>query len=263
MVGVIPAAGTASRLGPLPFSKELFPLGFYQEEVKETPRFKAVGHYLLERMRLADVFKAYMIIRKGKWDIPSHYGDGRICDMRIAYLTMNLPYGVPFTIDQAYPFIRDTIVVFGFPDVIFEPKNAFVQLLRKLTSSKAAIVLGLFKANQPEKEDLVALDRNGKVIRVDIKPAATNLRYTWMIAVWRSLFTEFMHDYVAAFSKTVKKDLESKANYRVPELFLGDIIQTAVESDMAVKSVIFSEGNYIDIGTPENLKKAHQVKWIS
>ena len=53
VVGLIPAAGRAERLGPLPCSKELLPIGF-----RETPRGpapKVAGHYLLERFRAAGV----------------------------------------------------------------------------------------------------------------------------------------------------------------------------------------------------------------
>src|SRR5687767_13356160 len=49
LLGLIPAAGRAERLGPLPCSKELLPIGF-----RETPRGpspKVAGHYLLERFR--------------------------------------------------------------------------------------------------------------------------------------------------------------------------------------------------------------------
>ena len=119
-----------------------------------------------------------------------------------------------------------------------------------------AVVLGLFHANQPQNEDMIVLDRCSQVKRIDIKPAATDMKYAWMIAVWTSEFTEFIHDYVAAFACTVRKKSKSEANAQVPELFPRDVIQAAIEDGLAVTSVIFSEGNYLDIGTPENLKKS-------
>jgi len=106
IIGLLPAGGRASRVAPLPCSKELYPVGFHSVGKDGSPRPKVVSHYLLEKMRLADVKKAYIILREGKWDIPTYFGDGKILDMHLAYLMMGLPFGVPYTLDQVYPFIK-------------------------------------------------------------------------------------------------------------------------------------------------------------
>ena len=46
-------------------------------------------------------------------------------NMDFAYLLMNLPYGVPYTVDQAYPFVREAKVMMGFPDMLYGPDDAF------------------------------------------------------------------------------------------------------------------------------------------
>jgi len=63
----------------------------YHEDKKIPSRPKIVSHYLLEKMRRANVSKVYMILRKGKWDIPAYFGDGKMLDMHIGYLLMELP----------------------------------------------------------------------------------------------------------------------------------------------------------------------------
>ena len=68
---------------------------------------------------IPEINKVYFIIRKGKWDIPEYYGSGENHTMDIGYLMMNQPYGVPFTLNQAYPFVKDSLIAFGFPDIIF------------------------------------------------------------------------------------------------------------------------------------------------
>ena len=93
--------------------------------------------------------KAYIILREGKWDIPAYFGDGKSLNMHLAYLMMGLPFGVPYTLDQAYPFLQDALVALGFPDMIVEPDYAFVRLLAKREEVNADIVLGLFSALQP------------------------------------------------------------------------------------------------------------------
>jgi len=256
LVGVVPAAGTASRLGPLPCSKELLPVGFHKTRKGQQLRPKAVGYYLLERMHTAKISRVYIILRKGKWDVPSYFGDGKILDLHIAYLIMDLPFGVPFTIDQAYPFIKDATVVFGFPDILFEPKDAFMQLLNKRRDSNADLVLGLFPAEHSGKADMVDLDNKGFVRGIYIKPSKTRLKYTWIIAVWTSVFTHFMHEFVINHLKRgdFVRDMVNRIGRQ--EIFLGDVIQAAIDNKLNLNSLIFTEGRFIDIGTPDDLARA-------
>ena len=212
IVGLVPAGGTGARLSPLPCSKELYPVGFRSVDESGTLRPKVVCHYLLERMRLAAITKAYMIIREGKWDIPGYLKDGKMLNMHLAYLMMDLPFGVPYTLDQAYPFVQDAVVAFGFPDIIFQPDDAFVRLLARQSESNADIVLGLFNASRPHKVDMVDLEPDGRICGIQIKPTRTDLRYTWLIAVWTPNFTRFMHEYVIMDRK--RKD-DEKAGQNV------------------------------------------------
>lgn len=222
-------------------------------------RPKVVCHYLLEKMRLAGTTKAYIILRKGKWDIPTYFGDGKMVDMHLAYLMMNVPFGVPYTLDQAYPFIQDATVVFGFPDIIFQPDDAFLQLLSRQAESNADVVLGLFPAHHPHKVDMVDLDAHGRIRGIHIKPARTHLRYTWTIAVWTSRFTRFMHEYVLTIQKTNDRNTAGANGEEQQELFVGDVIQAAIHNDMQIDTILFPDGNFLDVGTPEDMVKAVQM----
>ena len=77
-MGLVPAGGKGKRISPLPCSKELYPVGFHDAHEDLGLRPKVVSHYLLEKMRLANITKTYIILRKGKWDIPAYFGDGKI-----------------------------------------------------------------------------------------------------------------------------------------------------------------------------------------
>lgn len=256
LIGLIPAGGRATRLAPLPCSKELYPIGFRRVDQSGTLRPKVVCHYLLEKMRLAGTSKAYIILRNGKWDIPAYLRDGRMLDMHLGYLMMNLAFGVPYTLDQAYSFVQDAIVTFGFPDIIFQPDDAFVQLLTRQEASNADIVLGLFQAQQPNKMDMVELDGDGNITQIVIKPHETDLRYTWIIAVWTPRFSHFMHEHLLAKGKnSCGIDVPTKVGEQ-QELFLGDIIEAAIQNRIKIDTVLFSEGSYLDIGTPEDMVKA-------
>ncbi len=255
VVGLLPAGGQANRIAPLPCSKELYPVGFRSVGAEDGLRPKVVCHYLLERMQRAEVTRAYIILREGKWDIPAYLGDGTMLGMHLAYLMMELPFGAPYTLDQAYPFVQDALVVFGFPDIIFQPEDAFVQLLARQETTRADVVLGLFPADQPQKMDMVDLDHNGRIRRIVIKPRQTDLRYTWIIAVWTPVFTRFMHEYLVA-TQTERGGISGNGLPNPRELYVGDVIQAAIDAGIPVETILFPEGDYLDIGTPEDLFRA-------
>lgn len=258
IVGLIPAAGTAERISPLPCSKELLPVGFHQTETNGDIRPKVVSHYLLESMHLAGISKAYMILRRGKWDIPAYFGDGKIVNLSIAYLMMDLPFGVPYTLDQAYPFIKDDTILFGFPDIIFQPRDAFIKLLAKLEKTNADIVLGLFASTHPHNEDMVDFKNDGTIRGIEIRPESTNLQYTWIISVWTPSFTRFMHNYIKELKSSLLNPKKDDSGKKPQELFLGNIFHAAIRHHMPVEMVLFNKNSYIDIGTPDNLIKVSQ-----
>jgi glucose-1-phosphate thymidylyltransferase len=101
--------------------------------------------------------------------IPAYLGDGALLDMNLAYLMMNLPFGLLYPINQAYPFVKDAVVTFGFPDILFKSDDAFVHLLSRQTVSEADVILGTFPANYPQKVDMVDVDDDSRVLQVVIK----------------------------------------------------------------------------------------------
>lgn len=246
IVGVIPAGGHATRIAPLPCSKEVYPVGF-RAVADGGVRPKVVCHYLLEKMRRAGITKAYMVLRDGKWDIPSYFGDGSLVDMHLAYLMRGLPFGPPYTVDQTYAFVQDAIVAFGFPDILFHPDDAFIQLLSRQASSGADVVLGMFPAEYPHRVDLVDRDEHGRVRRLVFNASQTELTYSWCIAVWIPQFTHFLH----TFLSTAKGVAGTK-----PELTMGEAFQAAIEARLRVEAFPVSDTPYLDIGTPEDLARA-------
>lgn len=246
-VGLVPAAGLAQRVAPLPCSKEIFPVGIDWSDSAKGPRPKVAAHYLLDQMRTAGVRKTYMILRAGKWDIPDYFRDGHWLNQSIAYLIMRRPFGVPYTLDQAHPFIRGNTVLFGFPDIVMYPDDIFKRLLARLHNTGSDVVLALFNAHRPEKMDMVAVGAGDRIETIRIKPRQTDLTLTWVAAVWTPVFTEFMHHHVSGLPDPGDSDRE---------LFVGDVLQAAVDSGMTVTGTRIDNGRYLDIGTPEDLAGA-------
>ena len=153
---------------------------------------------------------------------------------------------MPHTLDRAAPFVAGAHVLFGFPDILFTPADAFAQLLARQAETGAEVVLGLFPAHSPEKMDMVAVADGGAVRRIDIKPTRTDLRDTWIIATWTPAFTGFLRAAVERASQPSAQPVEH----------LGEVLQAAIVDGWAVQSVRFPAGTYRDIGTPEDLAAA-------
>lgn len=242
IIGVVPAAGKAERIAPLPCSKEVFPVGFIYDGTQPVSP-KPVCRYLLEQFRVAGAERAIVVVGAGKWDVPATLLDGGAVGLRLAYLVIEDSPSAVATVTQAIPFVDDHLVLFGFPDIISQPADVYVQLLERQDRSGADVVLGLFVAEQPERFDMVDVTLEGTVKRIVVKPLRTDLTLTWISAVWTPSFTEF---------------LGAGNGSRRPERHIGDVIQAAIEARYHVDSVIFDEGRYVDIGTPEDLASALQ-----
>lgn len=259
LIGLLPAAGKATRIKPLPCSKELMPIGFQNmgmEPGNENLRPKVVSHYLLDCLRHAGVRRAYVVINRGKWDIPAYYGPGTSTGIDLAYIVTDYPYGAPFSLKQAFPFVSDATILLGFPDIVVSPVDCFTRLLKRKAETGAALVLGLFRAGDPAKMDMVELDDHGEVKALDIKPKTTALTYTWIIAVWSPAFTVFMQTHLDRVEPTLRKALQNEPTDRLAEYYVGQVIQAALKSNLSISNVIFEEGTYTDIGTPDSLVAA-------
>jgi glucose-1-phosphate thymidylyltransferase len=242
ILGLIPAAGRAERLGPLPCSKELLPIGF--RETPRGPASKVACHYLLERFRTAGIRRVLMVLHESKWDVPRYLGTGEIADVSLAYVVIPGSKSVPETLDRAFPFSESSLVALGFPDVLFEPADAYARLIERQRATGADVVLGLFPTSKFRTTDMVALGPDGRVLRIEVRPESTALRYNWLLAVWSPVFTRFLHEAVRS----------APAGER--ELQIGSIVQEAVAAGLTVQGVEFPDGTYRDIGTPEELAAA-------
>lgn len=259
IVGLIPAGGHATRLSPLPCSKELFPMG-WQEDKMGTMKPKVVSHFLLDKYNVAGIRKTYFILRKGKWDIPQYYGDGAMVDMDLAYLIMNLPHGHPFTLDQAFPFTKHNLVAFGYPDVLFGPEDAFSHLTRKQRETNASVVLGIFPIRPDQRwRDILAFGKGGKIQTIALKePTAADARWGWAIALWTPEFSLFMHEFLL---EEVKQNRFTAPDGN--EYTMNHVLQAALEKGLSMEPVVFDSGFVLDVGTPEDLLAAQREQLLS
>lgn len=259
IVGLIPAAGRASRLAPLPCSKELVPIGFQTAAEGAERRPKPVSQYLLDRMKRAGARKVFFVARAGKWDIADYYGDGSRLGLHIAYLHVGAPWGPPFSVAQAVPFIGDATVVFGFPDILVDPVDSFSPLIHRLDETDADVVLGLFDCRAHEPGDVIQRDGNGRVTGLQTKeerPVRPDRYVCWMFAAWRGSFSRFLATECAQLAVQAEAMAQAAPAGPAPEWPVGAIIAAAIRAGLHVDSVFFPEGRFLDVGTPDGITAA-------
>lgn len=251
LLGLVPAAGSARRLGLLPCSKEIYPLAWERRAGGGGGRRPRVAcDDLLAAFRAAGVRRTLVVVGHGKWDIPAFLGDGADRGLDLGYLTIRGSPDVPHTVARSRGFLGEAVVAFGFPDIVFRPEDAFRHLHARYRTAACDLVLGLFPARAPEKVDMVETGPAGEVQRLEIKPRETTLSQTWLLALWGPEFTRFLSAFVA--------DVDAGRSPPAPdrELYLGDVVQAAVESGLRVCGVGLEGADYLDIGTPDELDKA-------
>lgn len=208
---------------------------------------------LIRYYRLAGIRNIHFVLRKGKWDIPEYLGDGSDYDVNISYLIASVPFGAPFTVDQAYSYVQDHYVAMGFPDIINTPADLFVHLKEKIIRSEADLVLGLCPIRQFNLWDMIDFDSD-RIKDILIKQDCPQLKYGWANAIWGPAFTEFSHQYLQ--NRLAHHDeLIILPDGTRRELCMGDLMLAALKSGLVVDYVLFENGSSVDLGTPRNLSK--------
>ena len=171
MWGIVPAAGSGTRIQPLAFSKELLPVGSRLEGDVERPR--AVSEYLVERMARAGADRICFVISPTKSDILRYYGS-RFGPAYVVYGVQPEPRGLCDAIFRAAPLVApDETVLIGLPDTIWFPEDGFGAL------PEGRLALLLFPVDRPELFDAVVTAPDGRVLEVQVKQAEPASFWIW------------------------------------------------------------------------------------
>ena len=237
MWGIIPAAGSGSRIQPLAFSKELLPVGSRRDESgAERPR--AVSEYLIERMARAGVTKICFVISPGKSDIVQYFG-GRIGDITLAYVIQNRPAGLCDAIFAALPLIHpDEAVIIGLPDTVWFPADA----LHDLPDGQFSFLL--FPVDHPELFDAVQTDAQGRVLRIDVKCARGPRDWIWGAI---KLPGRLLHELAALWQARDGRDE-----------YIGTLVNAWLEAGGIAQGVRGGE-HYVDVGTLDGYRQAARL----
>ena len=241
-VAIIPAAGVGSRLPGRKLSKELLPVG--GAHATEMP----VIACLLNSLQSAGVREVTVVIREGKQDMVEYLAGGEWHQIHFDNSITAGTSGVPETVALGLRGITNRRIAFGFPDILFEPGDAFTRMMQELDSTDSDVVLGLFPTGSPGKMDMVEANASGQVTTIEIKPGNTRLDLTWILAVWEPHFSRYLLE--------LAERETSGAGGQRDNAHLGHAFQRAIADGIKIGSVSFRSGRSLDIGTPDDLQRA-------
>lgn len=226
MWGIVPAAGSGTRIQPLAFSKELLPVGSRIEAGIERPR--AVSEYLVDRMIAAGADKLCFVIAPGKSDILRYYGS-EVGLASIAYTVQSRPNGLCDALFRAAPLVSaEEDVLIGLPDTIWFPENGFSAL------GGEDLSLLLFPVDHPELFDAVTTDAAGRVRRVWVKSAEAPSSWVWGAVRMPGRVFHALH--------------RLWSNREPRDEYLGTLINAYLAAGGTARGVRAGEA-YVDVGT--------------
>lgn len=171
MLGIVPAAGAASRLQPLAFSKEMLPVGSTFDE-RGIERPKAVSEFLVERMLAAGADRICFVISPEKSDIIPYYA-AHATGRRNCYVVQESPRGLCDALFRAEQVLRDhEDVLIGLPDTVWFPESGF----SLLPSRELAFLL--FPVDDPRRFDAVVTEGN-RVTEIQVKAEHPDSNWVW------------------------------------------------------------------------------------
>lgn len=244
LVGLLPAAGRGSRLGAIPCSKEIMPLGFQLQSSEGRASWQPVTtiETHLRALQLAGVRRAAIVIGESKFDIVRYLGSGVRYGLSITYLYQEQLRGMPFALDLAAPWIGDETVIFSMPDTLINPTDTVARVASHHRGSSADLTLGLFSTSAAHKFGMVEVDEQGRVRYFVDKPASSELRYMWGLAAWSPRFVRLLRTYLAGLPPGGR------------EAVLSDVFQAALDAGLDIQALVLDPAHYIDIGTPEDFQ---------
>lgn len=245
VVGLVPAAGAATRLGPIPCSKAILPVA---GAGPGSGGVRVACHSLLESLAVAGITRCLVVVDTDTGgDVPRFLGDGEELGLDLGYLTVSASPSTVATLDRARRHVGDATVVLGFPDIQLAPLDVVTRVLEHHRASGADVVLGLMRATDPTAVDVVDVDELGIVHAVVPKPRETTWPWMWVLAVWGPRFTALLHEHAVG-----------AAGQAAREPFVGDVVAAAITAGMRVEGVRLEDGRYHDIGTPATLAAAQR-----
>jgi glucose-1-phosphate thymidylyltransferase len=162
VVGVVPAAGYATRLGLLTGSKEVLPVGG-----------KPVMDHVIERLHAAPCDEIRVVTRQEKIDVIDHANE-----LGATIVIARPPNHVESILTAVKDLDADDIVCVAYPDTIWEPLEGYALLVERVKSGPL-VALGVFRSSEGPRSDVVVFDDSGTVREIHVKSPSPPSNWIW------------------------------------------------------------------------------------
>jgi glucose-1-phosphate thymidylyltransferase len=235
--GILPMAGKGSRIQPIAFSKELYPIIYRQQHF-------AISEFSVRGMLRAKVDEIKLVVNPDKMDIAKYYAH------------YPAPLSVYFHASKSQPescffptiaMQDEDICLFGLPDTLFSPNDGYLKIRHELETTNADICLGLFEVPDGNKFDSVLLDgkRVAEIRAKNNPPALSN----WIWGIWGARVKSL---------RLLKRVINRQKTGR-GEKILGLGFNAIAQQHLAKVIGLKLGHNYFDVGTMESAVQVANV----
>jgi len=232
--GLIPAAGSGTRLGPFTnaIPKELLPVGE-----------KAVIEHVVHAMTLAGIEHIVIVVSPSKHGLSDYFGSGKKFGVNISYVVQDERKGLADAVLAGEHIIdEDFTVVLG--DNFFAPKTFLKDLIDFHIESSADTTVGVSEVEDVTRHGIINPDGQHILDMVE-KPSPDDAKSN-LGALGAYVFTPEIFDAIRSTRPGYKGELQ-----------LTDSIMTQIVDG---KKVFYKkiDGIHIDVGTPKDLMRANE-----
>lgn len=245
-MGLIPAAGAGLRMRPYRAPKELLPLLLRHPAYPQAAQPTPVCMFSLRAVRAAGAAGCVVAISDGKQEVMRSLAGGQELSLPLAYVHQDEPRGLPDVVRSCEMWLGGRDVVFAMPDTVFLPEDALATLHRARVETGVDVMMGLFRAGEPERLGAVELDAHGAVVHIHDKPGHRQWPWCWGVLAWSDAFTRYCCGWEESRRKT-RPTVEG---------VLGHVMEAARQDGMRVGAHCFQDGVFLDVGTPQGLAQA-------
>lgn len=232
--GLIPAAGSGTRLGPFTnaIPKELLPVGD-----------KAVIEHVVVAMKMAGITDIVIVVSPHKHGISDYLGSGKKFGVNFTYVVQDERLGLANAVLAGEHAIDSSFaVVLG--DNFFSPKSFLMELISYHTNKNADATVGVCIVKDVTRHGIIKPYEDRIVDMIEKPPvhfAPSNLGAVGMYIFNMSIFD------------AIKNTMPGfKGEYQ-----LTDSLKLSIQNG---KKVLFKKlnGIHIDVGTPKDLMLANE-----
>ena len=252
VVGLVPAAGHARRLALASGSKELLEV----PDLTRTGDRSSIGQvpvcrYLLDQYRTADIREVTVVRRAEKLDLAEYLESTACEDLAIEQLVVSPTPGSAHSLALGCERHSNRTIAIGFPDIVMTPNTLCREALAQLDRTGADVCLAHVPIPDEERDvwDKTELDGE-RVVGLVVKPAHLAYDRSWVMAVWRPVFSAYLIDWLVD---------DDKAGRVCGEIALSHPIQGAIAAGLHVTASFTPGGFALDVGKPDRLRAARAL----